>query len=281
MRPRRHQTFVTGPSRTIPSASRKTASSAPRRLRLGLGRHVDRVARRLDAGQEPGRVGADASQGDQPWPRSRSASRWSGSALTSASAVGCRRRARRPEEPQDGVRLAGRLERLGGAPRAAARSPAAGRSVPPTSQAVRGARPAGTACPSRRGASRTRRGRGAAPRRRRAAPARPGRRGRGRRPRARARLTASPPRSARRSRRAAGRAFVHDSSISASGSESQTTPPPTQRWIRPSATAKVRIVSARSRSPLPRTRRARPSRRRGRPARARRSGRRRRSSGRP
>src|SRR5688572_21120234 len=50
-----------------------------------------------------------------------------------------------------------------------------------------------------------------------------------------------------------GRAFVHDSSISASGSESQTIPPPTQRWIRPSATANVRIVSASSRSPLPRT----------------------------
>ena len=30
-------------------------------------------------------------------------------------------------------------------------------------------------------------------------------------------------------------------------------PPPTQRWMRPSATANVRIVSASSRSPLPRT----------------------------
>ncbi len=53
------------------------------------------------------------------------------------------------------------------------------------------------------------------------------------------------PRAARR-----GRAFTQDSSISSSGSESQTMPPPTQRWARPSATAKVRIVSARSRSPF-------------------------------
>ena len=60
------------------------------------------------------------------------------------------------------------------------------------------------------------------------------------------------PAAAPRSRRPArsGRAFTHDSSISASGSESQTMPPPTQRWIRPSATANVRIVSARSRSPF-------------------------------
>ena len=47
-----------------------------------------------------------------------------------------------------------------------------------------------------------------------------------------------------------GRAFTHDSSISAAGSESHTMPPPTQRWIWPSATANVRIVRARSRSPL-------------------------------
>src|SRR5205823_924319 len=47
-----------------------------------------------------------------------------------------------------------------------------------------------------------------------------------------------------------GAAFVHDASISASGSESQTIPPPTHRWMRPSATAKVRIVSASSRSPF-------------------------------
>ncbi len=47
-----------------------------------------------------------------------------------------------------------------------------------------------------------------------------------------------------------GRAFTQDSSISSAGSESHTMPPPTQRWIRPSARAKVRIVSARSRSPL-------------------------------
>src|SRR6476661_2497697 len=50
-----------------------------------------------------------------------------------------------------------------------------------------------------------------------------------------------------------GAAFVHDSSISSSGSESQTMPPPTQRWMRPSATAKVRIVSASSRSPFGQT----------------------------
>src|SRR5581483_9087101 len=47
-----------------------------------------------------------------------------------------------------------------------------------------------------------------------------------------------------------GRAFTHDSSISACGSDSQTMPPPTQRWMRPSATANVRIVNARSKSPF-------------------------------
>src|SRR5262245_64351749 len=46
-----------------------------------------------------------------------------------------------------------------------------------------------------------------------------------------------------------GRAFTHASSTSAAGSESQTIPPPTQRWIEPFATANVRIVRARSRSP--------------------------------
>src|SRR5262249_1602758 len=46
-----------------------------------------------------------------------------------------------------------------------------------------------------------------------------------------------------------GRAVVHDSSISAAGSESQTIPPPTQRWTRASATASVLIVSASSKSP--------------------------------
>ena len=48
-----------------------------------------------------------------------------------------------------------------------------------------------------------------------------------------------------------GRAFVHDSSTSAAESESQTMPPPTQRWIVSSATANVRMVSARSKSPFP------------------------------
>src|SRR5215468_1747887 len=47
-----------------------------------------------------------------------------------------------------------------------------------------------------------------------------------------------------------GRAFTHDSSTSAAGSDSQTIPPPTQRWIEPSTIAKVRMVRARSRSPL-------------------------------
>ena len=55
-----------------------------------------------------------------------------------------------------------------------------------------------------------------------------------------------------------GAAFVHDSSTSAAGSESHTTPPPTQRWIEPSAIANVRIVSASSKSPFPWTVRARP-----------------------
>src|SRR5207253_432943 len=47
-----------------------------------------------------------------------------------------------------------------------------------------------------------------------------------------------------------GRSLTHDSSISSSGSESQTIPPPTQTWMRPSTTAKVRIVSASSKSPF-------------------------------
>src|SRR4051794_27506360 len=47
-----------------------------------------------------------------------------------------------------------------------------------------------------------------------------------------------------------GRAFTQDSSTSAAGSESATTPPPTQRWIRSAAIANVRIVSARSKSPF-------------------------------
>ena len=51
-----------------------------------------------------------------------------------------------------------------------------------------------------------------------------------------------------------GAALTSDSSTSARGSESQTMPPPTQRWIRPSAIANVRIVSASSRSPFPCTR---------------------------
>ena len=61
-------------------------------------------------------------------------------------------------------------------------------------------------------------------------------------------MRAAAPRSPRRCR--SGLAFTHDSSISAAGSESHTIPPPTQRWIRPSATAKVRIVSASSKSPF-------------------------------
>src|SRR5262249_10190816 len=47
-----------------------------------------------------------------------------------------------------------------------------------------------------------------------------------------------------------GRAFVHDSSTSVAGSESHTTPPPTQRWTRPPSSANVRIVSASSKSPF-------------------------------
>ena len=50
-----------------------------------------------------------------------------------------------------------------------------------------------------------------------------------------------------------GRAFVQDSSTSLAGSESQTTPPPTQRWSTPPATANVRMVRVRSKSPLPYT----------------------------
>ena len=65
-------------------------------------------------------------------------------------------------------------------------------------------------------------------------------------------VTRAPPRERGiRSRSSSGRAFVHDSSTSVAESESQTMPPPTQRWIVSSATAKVRMVSARSKSPFP------------------------------
>ena len=143
--------------------------------------------------------------------------------------------ARRPEEPEHGVGLAGRLERLR-------------RRAPRSSPAFTGGRPIRSAEPReplqvlgeaerprrrRRGSSRTRRGRAGAPRRRRAAPARPDRRRRGRRPRPRARLTARTASIGAPIAASSGAAFVHDSSISASGSESQTMPPPTQRWIRP------------------------------------------------
>src|SRR5260370_35886049 len=47
-----------------------------------------------------------------------------------------------------------------------------------------------------------------------------------------------------------GRAFTHDSSTSASGSESHTIPPPTQRWSAPSTAAKGRPVGARTGTPI-------------------------------
>ena len=75
---------------------------------------------------------------------------------------------------------------------------------------------------------------------------------------------------ARRRAASSGRALTHDSSISASGSESQTMPPPTQRWIAARRRPRTCGSSARARSRRSRGgRRARPSTRRGRPARAR------------
>ena len=129
-------------------------------------------------------------------------------------------------------------------------------------RAARGARRDETAARRRPAASRTPHARARTPRR---LPRRPP--ARGRRPRAR-RLPAAIgrsligclPRPAREPSSGApiasrsGAALTSDSATSSDGSESQTTPPPTQRWMRPSAIANVRIVSASSRSPLPWTR---------------------------
>ena len=223
--------------------------AAPPRLRLGG--HVDRIARRLDAREQPRRLRARRRAArSASAPRARSSSRWSGTSLTSASAVGegvQKRRSTASGVPAAASAAAASLSSSRGVHRREAEP--LGRGREPLEVLLE---------PERRAAVdaqrlERRRGRAGAPRRRRAGRARRGRRRRAPRRRPRA---ASSRRSASTGAPIAassGRAFVHDSSISASGSESQTIPPPTQRWMRPSATANVRIVSASSRSPFPRT----------------------------
>ena len=77
-------------------------------LRLRLGGDVDRVARRLDARQEPRLVGANAAQRDQPL--AALAQR----AVVVAELADERERdgRRRPVEPQDGIGRGGCVERL-------------------------------------------------------------------------------------------------------------------------------------------------------------------------
>ncbi len=166
-------------------------------------------------------------------------------------------RAGRPEEAQHRVGHAGGRQRF--LRERLERGTVDGRQPQrrqPTLRAGRDGRRAGRPRPSRRAASRRRRVRAAAPRRRRAARARSG----STRPRpvtASARIfTAAPPRKQRRADRLEQRPRLRRTTPRprSRGSESQTMPPPTHRWIRPAATAKVRIVSARSRSPFERIR---------------------------
>ena len=278
--PRRHQTFVTGPSRTSPSSRDEDGVVGAARARLRLGRHVHRVARRLDAAEQPGHLGAHAEQRDEPDParaqllevlreRAHEHEQPRRAGLLAA---------RGPVEAQRRVRLA-RVRRAratrarGTRPRRAARCRSA-RTTPP---AGRDATRAGTARRRRRAASRTRRGRGGPPRRPRARPARPGRRGRDRRRRARAASRD------RHRQRVEQRPRLHprllDLGLGLGVPDDAAADPEVDRVRRRPRTCGS---SARGRGRRSATGgRARPSTRRGRPARARRCGRRPRSSARP
>ena len=209
-------------------------------LCLGLGRHVTRVARRLDAGQQPGVGRRTVTR------RGRvlaALSRPGGIGATVATSV-----IAGPVEAQRGVGGAGGLDRAG----ERARTRAVGRRQPEAAADARAARRA--AEEERPPAVDPRRLERGAPAQQRLVARAEDRRVRIDEP-APATATASsfhaatsPPTAA-----SSGRALTQDSSISASASESQTIPPPTQRCTRPSATANVRIVSARSKSPFGRS----------------------------
>ena len=161
--------------------------------RLGLGGHVDRVARRLHVrARSHGASARIPSRVTTRRPRSRSASSSAGSGGDERDAE----RAAAPAGPGVQTRrrtasgVAACVERSAARPASSARSSggrpiAAAEAVEPLEVLRR----AGTAARRRRAASRTRRGRAGAPRRRRAARARPARRSRGRRRRPRAAVT--------------------------------------------------------------------------------------------
>ena len=134
----------------------------------------------------------------------------------------------------------------------APRGPSTRRQADPLGRRLRAARGgprAGTGGRRTPAWSRRPRVRGGSPGRRRGEPARRAPRRRGRSTATASRVTRAP-RARLPTAASSGRALTQDSSISSSGSESQTIPPPTHRWMRPAASAKVRIVSARSKSPF-------------------------------
>ena len=63
--PRRHQTFVDRPLEHDAVVADEDRVVGAARARLRLGGHVHRVARRLDAAEQPRRLGAHAEQRDQ------------------------------------------------------------------------------------------------------------------------------------------------------------------------------------------------------------------------
>ena len=236
----RHQMFAVVSSSTVSPSPRKSASSAPSPLGVGDGGHGRRVARRLHA-REQARDGAGAER-DQREPAGaqrvepggqRGDGREQRRAGVEEPERVLHRRPRRRRPPRRARRLP---------PAAAASSASAERSSRATCLSSSTGRPPRIRTVSN--AARAAQQRFVVARR---TPARPDRRARVRRRRLRA---GSPPHASPPTEASSGRAFTHDSSISASGSESQTIPPPTQRWMRPSAIAKVRIVSARSKSPF-------------------------------
>ena len=236
-------------SRTRARARRSTSSTSSAST-AAAGREGLGVARRLDAGEQRRRRRPRRTRASG---RARAARRGRRAAPTTVATsvslgpvepqhvIGRRRRERRARPAR--AAPVGRRQRERG-----------GRVREPLEVPVEQERPAAVDAD----ASRTPRRRAAAPRR---PPQKTGSAG-STRPRP-ATATASsvmpgtrPPTAA-----SSGRALTHDSSISASGSESQTIPPPTQRWMRPSAIANVRIVSARSKSPFALDRPERPHRR--------------------
>ena len=239
---RRRAATRRSPSRASSTRPRATssASSAPALFRLAAGGERDVVARRLRAGEQR-RWARPTSKVFSARPRARSSSRPAGSARSGRDDAPARcgraaargraapRRATSVDELLDAVGLRQR-ERRGG--EAEARQVVGEQERPAAVDADRLERGA---------AAKQRVVVGAEDRLARIdEPAAGDRDGEQRR-----HAGTRPPTAA-----SSGRALTHDSSISASGSESQTMPPPTQRWIHPSAIANVRIVRASSKSPF-------------------------------